>query len=80
MRRREGEESGGERLFTRGREGDFRGETEAASNKARGGGRIEFHGRSGGGMRDGGPSVQEKRGGGGDPPFFSFGAISRLLT
>ncbi len=71
MRRRKGEESGGERLFTRGRrEGDCRRETEAASNKARGGGRIEFHGRSGGGMRDGGPSVQEKRGGGGDPPFY----------
>ncbi len=30
---------------------------------------IEFHGRSGGGMRDGGPSVQEREAAA-IPPFF----------
>ncbi len=55
-----------------GREGDCRGETEAASNKAWGGEGIEFHGRSGGGMRDGGPSVQEGEAAA-IPPFFPSG-------
>ncbi len=79
MRRREGEESGGERLFTRGREGDCRGETEAASNKARGrgGNRVPWTVGRRNARRW---SVRPGKRGGGDPPLFFPSEISRLLT